>query len=262
MSQAHLGGLYVTGTGVPVDYAEAAKWLRKAADQGNAGAQNAVGWLYENGYGGVEKDPANAVQWYRKSADQSNATGEANLGRMIFRGLGAPKDRSVAIGLWEKASGQGEYMADFLLGIVYESGDGAPRDYSKAATWYQRAADRGYAPAQNRLGVLYLNGLGVPHDLVEAHKWFNLSSAKGEATAAQNRDHAASLMNPEQIQDAQKRAKAWQPPDPNAPLPTAVESDCADGQQLCRDGSFLCGVYRRDFIAHGRVCPGVTDVTK
>jgi clan AA aspartic protease (TIGR02281 family) len=36
------------------------------------------------------------------------------------------------------------------------------------------------------------------------------------------------------------------------------DNDCADGQTLCRQGSYLCGVYRRDFIRHGRTCEGVT----
>jgi hypothetical protein len=31
--------------------------------------------------------------------------------------------------------------------------------------------------------------------------------------------------------------------------------------QLCKEGNFLCGLYKRDFLSHGRTCPGVTDVT-
>jgi uncharacterized protein len=36
---------------VPQDYAEAAKWHRKAADQGNAHAQNHLGVMYVHGQG-------------------------------------------------------------------------------------------------------------------------------------------------------------------------------------------------------------------
>jgi TPR repeat protein len=36
---------------VAQDYGEAMRWYRKAADQGDATAQAAIGWLYEHGEG-------------------------------------------------------------------------------------------------------------------------------------------------------------------------------------------------------------------
>jgi len=42
-AQSGLGLVYGNGQGVPVDYGEAMKWYRKAADQGNANAQNNLG---------------------------------------------------------------------------------------------------------------------------------------------------------------------------------------------------------------------------
>jgi TPR repeat protein len=45
------GVLYYYGRGVKRDYGEAMRWYRKAADQGDAFAQNNVGWLYANGLG-------------------------------------------------------------------------------------------------------------------------------------------------------------------------------------------------------------------
>ena len=41
---------------------EAAKWLRQAADQGNAVAQANLGWLYANGQG-VAQDDTQALMW-------------------------------------------------------------------------------------------------------------------------------------------------------------------------------------------------------
>ena len=48
---------------------EAAKWYRKAADQGDADAQCNLGYCYKTG-DGVTKDPVRAVELYRKAADQ------------------------------------------------------------------------------------------------------------------------------------------------------------------------------------------------
>jgi uncharacterized protein len=47
--------MYYNGQGVRQDYTEAAKWTRKAAEQGNTPAQADLGILYWNGQG-VQKD--------------------------------------------------------------------------------------------------------------------------------------------------------------------------------------------------------------
>jgi len=53
------------GEKVHQDYKEAAKWYRKAAEQGNAEAQEAFGGMYYYGWG-VPKDYKEAAEWYLK----------------------------------------------------------------------------------------------------------------------------------------------------------------------------------------------------
>jgi TPR repeat protein len=43
--------MYHKGQGVPQDYAEGAKWARRAADQGYAKAQSLLGYMYALGRG-------------------------------------------------------------------------------------------------------------------------------------------------------------------------------------------------------------------
>ena len=43
--------MYFPRRGVPSDYAQAAAWPRKAADQGNADAQLMLGYVYAGGLG-------------------------------------------------------------------------------------------------------------------------------------------------------------------------------------------------------------------
>jgi TPR repeat protein len=62
LSVKRLGIAYQNGQGVEPDFTEAAKWLRKAADQGDAYAQVNVGWLYANGQG-VAQDDTQALMW-------------------------------------------------------------------------------------------------------------------------------------------------------------------------------------------------------
>ena len=63
--------MYYNGVGVARDYAEAAKWYRKAAEQGHADAQYFLGSLYYNGQG-VAQDEAEAERWFRKAAVQGH----------------------------------------------------------------------------------------------------------------------------------------------------------------------------------------------
>jgi TPR repeat protein len=43
--------MYATGRGVPVDYAEALKWLRKSAEQGDAHGQYNLAAMYMQAWG-------------------------------------------------------------------------------------------------------------------------------------------------------------------------------------------------------------------
>ena len=56
--------MYEHGTGVAQDYAEAVKWCRLAADQGNAIGQANLGLMYQHGTG-VAQDYAEAMRLQR-----------------------------------------------------------------------------------------------------------------------------------------------------------------------------------------------------
>src|SRR4051794_21569754 len=77
------------------DYAQAMRWFRKAADQGNAEAQNTIGEMYLKGQG-VPQDYAQAMRWYRKAADQGLAEARNNIDYLYSRGLGVPQDCAAA----------------------------------------------------------------------------------------------------------------------------------------------------------------------
>ena len=73
------------------DFAQAATWFRRAADQGNASAQAKLGLMYVKGEG-VPQDFAQAVNWSRKAADQGNAGGQTNIGMAYKNGEGVVLD--------------------------------------------------------------------------------------------------------------------------------------------------------------------------
>ena len=110
VAQYYLGVLYNTGRGVPQDYAEAVRWFRKAAAQGNARAQNYLGLLYRKGEG-VPQDYSEAVEWYRRAAEQGNAKAQNNLGNTYRKGEGVAQDYVLAHMWFNLAAAQGDRKA-------------------------------------------------------------------------------------------------------------------------------------------------------
>ena len=61
--------------------------IRKAAEQGEAKAQNNLGYMYDQGEG-VPEDDSEAVKWYRKAAEQGHAWSQVQPGRHVRQGQG------------------------------------------------------------------------------------------------------------------------------------------------------------------------------
>jgi TPR repeat protein len=149
-TQIMLGVLYYYGQGVAQDYALAAEWNRKAADQGDAGAQNSLGVLYKDG-NGVTQDYEKAAMWYRKAADQGDAQAQSNLGILYSNGQGVTQDYMQAAAWFRKAAEQGNAVAQFNLGVLYKYGQGVAQDYAQAANWLRKAAANGDKCARDEL---------------------------------------------------------------------------------------------------------------
>jgi uncharacterized protein len=73
------------------DYSTAMSELRPLAENGDATAQNYVGFMYDNGEG-VPVDYKQAAEWYSKAAEQGNAIAQHNLAMMYGNGLGVQQD--------------------------------------------------------------------------------------------------------------------------------------------------------------------------
>jgi TPR repeat protein len=68
------------GTGIGKNAAEAVKYYKLSADQGNASGRLRYGLCLEKGRG-IGKNAAEAVKYYKLSADQGNAYGKAAYAR-------------------------------------------------------------------------------------------------------------------------------------------------------------------------------------
>ncbi|MBR0186044.1 MAG: sel1 repeat family protein, partial [Synergistaceae bacterium] len=61
------------------NYAEACRLYLSAAEKGYLPAIFQMGWIYQHGYYGMKKDYSEAIKWYRKAAEQGNATAQQIL---------------------------------------------------------------------------------------------------------------------------------------------------------------------------------------
>ena len=227
-AQFILGGMYVTGVGVPQDAAEAVAWYRRAAEQGSARAQYNLGVIYAEGVG-VPQDAAEAVAWYRRAAEQGNARAQSNLGAMYDQGVGVPQDAAEAVAWYRRAAEQGDASAQSNLGAMYDQGVGVPQDAAEAVAWYRRAAEQGDARAQYNLGGMYRKGRGVPQDDAEAHMWLTIAASR--STGAERelivtaRAAVAARMTPTDLREAERRAQAWHAAHPGMRNRAAPPSD-------------------------------------
>ena len=133
------------------DFKTAVKWFQKAADRGNADAQNNLGFCYHEGQG-VPQDYDEAVKWYLKAADQGFAFAQNNLGFCYQEGQGVPKNYNEAVKWYLKATeGYTQGRAERHLGDCYEHGYGVVQDITEAIKWYKKAADDDDSEAREAL---------------------------------------------------------------------------------------------------------------
>ncbi|RXK53111.1 sel1 repeat family protein [Oleiharenicola lentus] len=89
--------------------AEGAKWYHRAAEQGNADAQNMLGVIYGDG-NGVKKDSTLAVNWFLKAAENRNRFAQENLGMHYWEGVGVPRNLVESFAWFSAAGDDASYL--------------------------------------------------------------------------------------------------------------------------------------------------------
>jgi TPR repeat protein len=164
--------MYYNGTGVAQDYKQAHTWYLKAAEQGDADAQNALGVMYQEGHG-VARNMKDAIAWYKKAAERGHAKAQTNLGNL------------------------------------YAAGKDISQDYAQAFELYKKAADQNYAQAQVNLGICYAQGIGVTQDHIEAYKWLTLARRVDPQGIDYLLAELEKGMPAPELEEAKNRATSW-----------------------------------------------------
>lgn len=220
---------YEEGRFVTRDQAAASSWMLKSAEQEYAPAQTGMGRLYiaEGKENGPIPHRADAEKWLRLAAAQGDADAQFWLGTAYQRGWFGGFDDREALHWIRKAAAQRLPIAQFSLGQMYEDGEGVPESDSLAASWYRRAAD--HSPAyfggvwEAEVQLTYMYGDGRLKDKVEAYMWFAIvGSSVDPPTDGGDMKKVARHMTKAQIVQAQRLAEDWikrhpwqlQPPSP------------------------------------------------
>jgi hypothetical protein len=134
--------------GLSPDFVEAAKWLQKAADQGYAPAESALGDLLARGVLGGDRI-GEALNWVRKAADKGSAPAETMLGVMLYYGeistvrtfhVPTAQDKAEGLRWLRKGAADGDDRARDELQAIAIADEHQAREAAEKTALIQQAA--------------------------------------------------------------------------------------------------------------------------
>src|SRR5262245_51560697 len=111
----------------------------KAAQEGDASAQNEVAIYYAAG-DGVAQDQEEALKWWRKAAAQHHPGAEFSIGNAYANGWGVSQNNRTAVVWWRMAAEREHPGAQYNLGDFSMLSKVLPFDPAQACMWFDRAA--------------------------------------------------------------------------------------------------------------------------
>lgn len=153
-----LGYLYYYGFGnTAPDIDKGVYYWRKAADLGNAVAQDAMAWCYEYGVG-VEKNLFTAVDLKMKAANGGYSFAQFDVGNYFYYGYSEVNIESnveIAYSWYKKAADQNNGNAQLMVAYCLENGIGTDTNEDKSIEYYEKSASNGIAEAYLNLANIY-----------------------------------------------------------------------------------------------------------
>lgn len=174
------------------------------ADAGESWSQYTLGNHYEMG-SGVKKDLAQAIRWYRKSAEQGDIDGQGALANLYFEGPAEVRDLAQGVHWLRKAAEQGGSGSQRLLGLAYEQGLGVEKDPIESAKWFEKSAKQGDVIAQRMLGLNQLLSEEGASRLTRAYAFLFLAALNDDAFSKTLCPTLESRMSPEALAEARRR---------------------------------------------------------
>lgn len=191
------------------DWKEAAKWLKKSAENGHIQAQINLGNCYVTERLYFEGHKELAVQWYEKAAENNNIEAIMRLVDCYKNGHGVEENKGKVFGWYQRAAESGSAEAWYELGKCYQNGYGVLLSHEKAVPCYQKAAEMGIVEAQCELADCYYFGIGVRKNLTEAVKYYTEAAKQENGCAKAEVQLGLCYEHGYGVQEDQKEAFSW-----------------------------------------------------
>jgi len=176
-------------------YADAASALTRAADTGDAEAQNLLGVMHLNGMS-VAQEPRRSAALFAAAAEQGLKEARYNLSNLLYNGLGIRRDETRAQEELLAAARAGHRPALRSLGYLYHLAGGEERWQRLSTRCFHIAAEAGDPLAKYAYGMRLALGHGTGVDMIAALQWLS--------AAARDRVYLA----PARVAELRRRAPA------------------------------------------------------
>ena len=202
------GDAYYEGQNGPVNYVEAAKHYKRAAEMGDRAAQLKLSAMYLDGRG-VPQDVMEGRRLLEEIANKGYSDAQTALGFYYLDISTTHFDSDEAIRWFRRAAEEGDIAAQSLLGQAFIDGSWGTteKDHAEGARWILAAAMQGGLRAQLLACKIHYEGIGVKKDPVKSYAWANVAAANGNIVAKRARKELRDEMTPEQIAEAQKLSR-------------------------------------------------------
>ncbi len=195
---------------------EAAKWYKKAADQGDKYAlfqyalilkdEDYIGWdlaeslsilnsqaidnylpaqiiLYR--YYDQVGNTSNAVKWLKQAVLNDDPVALFSMAMRYKFGEFVKKDTNKYLQYLKRSAQLNSPDAQYYLSNLYAFGEDLPKDEKKSLEWALKSAKQGFPAAQYNTAIKYHDGLGTTQDLEKSLYWFQKALASGIEQARQ-----------------------------------------------------------------------------
>lgn len=194
---------------------KAIELLKKSSDLGHVQAQFLLGQIYEKGVNG-ERNISEAIKYYTIAANNGFVHALSHLGFLYSSGELIKQNYEMSFKYYLMASELEDSWSQYRLGQFYEYGNGVPLNYEKAIFYYKMSANNDEIKALNALARIYEHrAYESRKNLILSLKWYLIGAQRHhELISEVNKDRLNSVLSEEEIKQAKKSAKTWEPINP------------------------------------------------
>ncbi|OYV32154.1 MAG: hypothetical protein B7Z80_27825 [Rhodospirillales bacterium 20-64-7] len=200
-AQRELGQSYLRGEGVLRNNAEAARWFKRAAEQGELAASRDLAGLFMFGLRAEalapgaetlfetasqagdtearEPDYATAIGFALPAAEAGDTDAQIMLGFMLATGPAGLRDPAAAEAWYAKAAAAGKPQGHLGTGVLSLSRAESATETFQAIDHLRKAAEAGLPSAHYYLAIVHEKAIGVLPDAAEAARHYDLAAQAG-----------------------------------------------------------------------------------